>query len=522
MSVTDETIGGDVETGLTATEVADRNQRGLVNGVAETTTRTVGDIVRANVLTRFNAILAVLAVAVAATGRLGDMAFAIVLVLNSLIGIGQELRAKRTLDRLAVLHAPTARVVRDGATVEVAVAEVVLDDVVDLRSGDQVPADGEVIGSGGLEVDESALTGESDPVAKEVGDTVLSGTIVVAGRGCFRARSVGADAYARKLAAEVKVFARTRSEIEEAIDTLLRYVTWIILGVTPLLLWSQFRTDESGDWREPVTGTVAALVGMIPEGLVLLTSVAFLLAALALTRRQVLVQELPAVEGLARVDVVCLDKTGTLTVGDIVFDTCEVVDPADADLVVHAIGALADTPDPNASLKALGAAHARPDGWSRSGEVPFSSARKWSAASFDGRGSWVLGAPDVLLRDDDPLRARVVELAATGRRVLLVQHADAPLAGEHLVDGRRSVALCTLTEQVRPDAAETLSYFAAQGVTIKVISGDNPATVGAIAHRVGIDVGEPVDARHLGDDPEALAEVVEERSVFGRVTPQQK
>ena len=510
------------DTGLTAAEVADRVAGGLSNGVDERTSRTFAQIVRANVLTRFNAILAVLAVAVLATGRWGDAAFAVVLVLNALIGIGQELRAKRTLDRLAVLHAPTAQVIRDGAPTEVALADVVLDDLVALRTGDQVPADGDVRASFGLEVDESALTGESDPVAKARGDQVLSGTIVVAGRGSFQARSVGSDAYARRIASEVKAFTRTRSEIQDAIDTLLRYITWIIVVVTPLLLWSQFRTDEGDNWRDPVTGTVAALVGMVPEGLVLLTSLAFLLAALALTRRQVLVQELPAVEGLARVDVVCLDKTGTLTVGDIVFDRLEVVGDLDEAALRAAIGALADAPEANASLQALGAAFPAPTGWIRDGEISFSSARKWSAASFEGHGSWFLGAPDVLLDADDGLRGRVRELAATGARVLLIQHADADLDTDALPTRRRSVALCTLGEQVRPDAAETLRYFAEQGVTIKVISGDNPTTVAAIATRVGIDVGEPVDARTLGDEAEELMDVVETSTVFGRVSPHQK
>jgi cation-transporting ATPase E len=510
------------EGGLTSAEVAERTREGLANGVDEGTSRTVRDIVRANVFTRFNAILSVLAVAVLATGRIGDAAFAVVLVLNAVIGIGQEVRAKRTLDRLALLHAPTASVIREGTSSEVALADVVLDDLVELSSGDQVPADGEVRTSTGLEVDESALTGESDPMHKAVGDRVLSGTIVVAGRGCFQATSVGANAYARRIASEVKVFTRTRSEIQEAINTLLRYITWILVGITPLLLWSQFRTDESGDWRDPVTGTVAALVGMVPEGLVLLTSLAFLLAALALTRRQVLVQELPAVEGLARVDVVCLDKTGTLTVGDIVFDALEPVGDLDPEQVGAAIGAMADAPDPNASLKALGVAFPLPDGWQRDGEVPFSSARKWSAASFEDQGSWFLGAPDVLLDEDDPLRARVVELAHTGRRVLLVQHSPTPLAGEHLPADRLSAALVTLGEQIRPDAAETLRYFAGQGVTIKVISGDNPATVGAIAREVGLDAGEPIDARTLGEEAEDLVDIVETATVFGRVSPHQK
>jgi cation-transporting ATPase E len=510
-------------TGLTSAEVEERTRLGQVNEVAERTSRTVGEIVRANVLTRFNALLTVLAAAVLVTGNIGDALFFGIVVINSLIGIVQEVRAKRTLDRLAVLHAPTTTVVRDGQPQQVLLGEVVLGDLVVLRAGDQVPADGEVLDSSGLEINESALTGESDAVHKAPGEEVLSGTIVVAGRGSFRADAVGADAYARRLAAEVKVFTRTVSEIERSIDTLLRYITWIIVGVTPLLLWSQIRADE-GDWRDTVTSTVAALVGMVPEGLVLLTSLAFLLAALALTRRQVLVQELPAVEGLARVDVVCLDKTGTLTMGDIVFDALELVPggPADDATVRAALGAMAHGPDANASMAALGASFPEPEGWARVGEVPFSSARKWSAAAFDGRGSWLLGAPEVLLAEDDPLRARVGELAATGRRVLVIITTDQDLDGEQLPDGRRSVALVTLAEQVRPDARDTLAYFASQDVAIKVISGDNAATVGAIATEVGLDVGVPVDARTLGDTPEQVADAVASNTVFGRVSPRQK
>ena len=306
--------------GLTRAEVDERVRAGLVNASDERTSRTIGEIVRANVLTPFNFLLGSLGVVVILTGRLGDALFLLVLVINSLIGIVQEVLAKRKLDRLALLHAPTTRVVRDGAAVEVPSHEVVLDDLIELRTGDQVPADGDVIDTSGLEIDESNLTGESDPVDKSVGDPVLSGTIVVAGSGRFHAEAVGADAYARRVAAEAKVFTRTRSELMEGINLLLKYITWVIIGVTPLLLWSQWRTRTTDDWRDPVVGSVAALVGMVPEGLVLLTSVAFLLAAVALTRQQVLVQQLPAVEGLARVDVVCTDKTGTLTEGDIVFE----------------------------------------------------------------------------------------------------------------------------------------------------------------------------------------------------------
>lgn len=510
------------EHGLTAAEVEARQADGRSNHVEERTSRTIGEIARANILTRFNAILGALAIAVLATGRLGDAMFVFVLVINAAIGIVQEVRAKRTLDRLAALHAPTATVRRDGEITEIPIGEVVLDDLIQLTTGDQVPADGELSRSEGLEIDESNLTGESDPISKAVGDEVLSGTAVVAGRGFFQARAVGEDAYAHRLAAEVKTFTRAHSEIEHSIDTILRYITWVIVVVTPFLLWGQFRIEEGEDWRTPVTATAAALVGMVPEGLVLLTSLSFGLAALALTRRQVLVQELPAVEGLARVDVVCLDKTGTLTAGDITFDQLITLEDGDEDEVGAALGAMAGTADANASLAAIGDRFPMPEGWRRSDEVPFSSARKWSAMAFEDHAAWYLGAPDMLLDEDDAIRDRVAELAGEGRRVLLVQRCDSGLTGEDLSADRRSVALVALGENIRPDAAETLGYFAEQGVSIKVISGDNPETVAAIGRRLGLEVGEPVDARHIGTDAEDLRDTVEDGVIFGRVSPQQK
>ena len=494
--------------------------KGQVNLVDTRTSRTVGEILRANVFTRFNALLSVLALVTLATGRYEDVAFFGVVVANALIGIGQETRAKRTLDRLAVLHAPTARVRRDGDTVEVAVGEVVLDDLVELRTGDQVPADGALVATDGLEVDESMLTGESDPVAKADGDEVLSGAIVVAGRGSFTADAVGEDAYARRIAKDAKRFTRTRSELQDAINTLVTYATWVIVGITPLLLWSQFRTTDG--WRDAVSGSVAALVGMVPEGLVLLTSLAFLLAAVTLARNQVLVQELPAVEGLARVDVVCLDKTGTLTEGEITFDAIHPLGGTDLDQARAALGAVAADPEGNATARAIALAVPAPDAWQRTGGVAFSSARKWAATSFSEQGWWVLGAPDVLLAPDDEARGRVRELAGSGRRVVLLARSAAPLDGTSPPGPIEPLALATLKERVRGDAADTLRYFAEQGVTIKVLSGDDPRTVGHIAAEVGLDVGEPIDARTLPDEAEGLAEAIEAHAVFGRVSPSQK
>jgi cation-transporting ATPase E len=511
----------DVETpdaGLTDADVRDRVARGAVNDTGERTSRTIGEIVRANVFTRFNAILGALLVVILIVGPIQDATFGIILIANAAIGIVQELRAKRTLDHLAVLNAPRARVMRDGDLREIAVEAVVLDDLLDVRAGDQLPCDGYVRSAVGLEVDESLLTGESDPVDKAAGDQVFSGSFVVAGSGRFQATHVGADSYARKIAADARRFQLARSELMEGINLILRIVTYAIIPVAALLLWSQLRDQ---DLDSALRATVAGISGMVPEGLVLLTSIAFGVAAVTLARRKVLVQELPAVEGLARVDLVCLDKTGTLTEGEIEFDEVEPLDGGDVDA---ALGALAADENRNATLEALANAFIAPEGWVRIGAVPFSSARKWSAAAFDGRGTWVMGAPEMVFPDGArAARARADVLAADGRRVLVLASTDAPLDGEALPPGLTARALVMFAEKIRPDAADTLAYFAAEGVSLKVISGDNPRTVAAVAQRVGLpgaDTG--MDARELPDDPAALAEALEQHSVFGRVTPQQK
>jgi len=457
-------------TGLTSAQVAERRPRGLMNAGGEPTSRSVAEILRANILTRFNFILGVLLAVILVAGQPQDALFGVVLVTNALIGIAQELRAKLTLDRLAVLTAPRVRVIRDGAPQDVAVADLVADDLVDLRAGDQLVADGVVRASTSLEADESLLTGESEPVDKRAGDRLLSGSFVVAGSGGYQATAVGADAYARKLAAQARRYTPVRSELMDGINRILRYVTWAIAPVAVLLVISQLHGHRT--LREAAVGTVAALVGMVPQGLVLLTSVAFGVAAVTLARRRVLVQQLPAVEGLARVDVVCLDKTGTLTDGTVAFDSLiRLEDQAPAEA---ALGALADDENRNAALAAIGQAFPPQEGWARQAAVPFSSARKWSAASCAGHGTWVLGAPEMVLPagQQDQL-SQAAGLAASGRRVLVLASATGPLDGESLPDGRRAAAFVLLGERLRSDAAETIAYFAAQGVALKVISGDS-------------------------------------------------
>ena len=412
----------DAERGLGSAEVAEREARGQVNLVPRTHTRTVAQIVRSNVFTRFNALLGAMLAIILVVGPLQDALFGFVLVVNAAVGIVQELRAKRTLDRLSVLTAPKAHVVREGRLAEVPVDAVVLDDVLQLSTGMQVVVDGEVLSSDGLELDESLLTGEADPVAKAPGDGAMSGSFVAAGAGRMVATAVGTDAYAVKLALEARRFTLARSELRDGVNQILRWVTFAIVPTAALLFISQLRHHDS--WRDAVSGAVAGTVAMVPEGLVLLMSVAFAVAVLRLARRNVLVQELPAVEGLARVDVLCIDKTGTLTAGKLAVVSVETLDGE-----VHvedALAAIAGADEhPNATMAAIGERYPTvPSGWSETASVPFSSARKWSAVTFGDRGSWVVGGADVLIGADDDASSRVADATAGGARVLVLARAD--------------------------------------------------------------------------------------------------
>ncbi|HSB85926.1 MAG TPA: HAD-IC family P-type ATPase, partial [Ilumatobacteraceae bacterium] len=410
----------DPSTGLTSAEVADRVQRGLTNAVPSAPTRTVGQIVRGNVFAPINLIVGILAALVIIAGSPKDALFGGVIVANSIIGVVQELRAKRVLDRLSVISAPKAHVVRDGDVDELRVHELVLDDVVELRAGAQVVADGSVLAAENLEIDESLLTGEADPVVASEGDEVLSGSVVVAGTGRMVVTKVGAENYAVKLAEEARRFTLVNSPLRNDVNRIVRTVGYTIIPVGVLLASSQFwRRDDS--WQDSIISTVAGLVGMVPEGLVLLTSVAFAVGVARLASRRCLVQELPAIEVLARVDTLCVDKTGTITEGSLELADVEPLGEADRGSVEEVLAAMAQLdPDPNATSRALEKAFTEPTKWQVTGRVPFSSARKWSAMTFDDHGAWVLGAPENVLASDytGDLRSQVESHAEAGQRVL--------------------------------------------------------------------------------------------------------
>ncbi|MCK1823095.1 cation-translocating P-type ATPase [Streptomyces sp. XM83C] len=511
--------------GLTAAQVAERVARGDVNDVPVRSSRSLGEIVRANVFTRFNAIIGVLWLIMLFVAPIQDSLFGFVILANTGIGIVQEWRAKKTLDSLAVIGEARPTVRRDGTARSVSTSEIVLDDLLEIGPGDKIVVDGVCVEADGLEIDESLLTGEADPVVKHPGDPVMSGSFVVAGGGAFQATKVGREAYAAQLAEEASRFTLVHSELRTGISTILKYVTWMMVPTAIGLVISQLVVKEHG-FKDSVARTVGGIVPMVPEGLVLLTSVAFAIGVIRLGRKQCLVQELPAIEGLARVDTVCLDKTGTLTEGGMDVTELRVLDGSDGTYVRRALAALGESdPRPNASLQAIIDAYPDNDDWRCTESLPFSSARKYSGASFsegDGESStWLLGAPDVLLASDDPALADTEQLNRRGLRVLLLARAARDLDDPDVARGARPVALVVLEQRLRPDAADTLRYFAEQNVRAKVISGDNAVSVGAVAAKVGID-GTALDARRLPAEREAMAAELEQATVFGRVTPQQK
>ena len=510
--------------GLTTEQVAERVARGRTNDVPDRASRSVKDIVRANVFTRINAILGVLLIIVLATGSIIDGMFGLLIIANSGIGIIQEIRAKRTLDKLAIVSQTRPVVRRDGVAAPVAPREVVLDDIIELGPGDQLVVDGEVVESQGLELDESLLTGESDAIHKDPGSHVMSGSFVASGSGAYRATKVGRDAYAARLAEEASKFTLVKSELNSGINQILRFITYLMIPAGLLIIFNQL--FSSGESLGPaLSGMVAALVPMVPEGLVLMTSIAFAVGVIRLGRRQCLVQELPAIEGLARVDVVCADKTGTLTENGMRLSDLEAIDGADTDEARAALASLAsDDPRPNASVLAIAEAFPTAPGWGEPTAVaPFSSAKKWSGLSYGSHGNWLLGAPDVLLDPASEAARRAEELGSSGLRVLLLARSDRPVDDANAPGTVTPVALVVLEQRVRPDAKPTLEYFAGQKVDVKVISGDNAVAVGAVASSLDLPGSDnPVDARTLPEEQEALADIVESSTTFGRVRPDQK
>ncbi|SPM34739.1 Magnesium-transporting ATPase (P-type) [Mycobacterium rhizamassiliense] len=508
--------------GLTDAAVAERVAQGKSNAVRQRAARSVADIVRANVFTRINAILGVLLLIVLATGSLINGLFGLLIVANSVIGMVQEIRAKQTLDKLNIVGQAKPLVRRQSGTRSLPATEVVLDDIIELGPGDQIVVDGVIVEAENLEVDESLLTGEADPIGMHAGQKVMSGSFVIAGAGAYRATEVGPQAYAAKLTEEASKFTLVKSELRNGINRILQIVTYLLWPAGLLTIYTQLFTTTHTGWRQAVLRTVGALVPMVPEGLVLMTSVAFAVGVIRLGQRRCLVKELPAIEGLARVDVVCADKTGTLTESGMRVSDVEELGGQRPEAVVDVLGALAAADArPNASMRAIAEAYGQPPGWIATATAPFKSATKWSGVSYGDHGNWVIGAPDVLVDPASEAAAQAERIGAQGLRVLMLGSCDVAVDHPSAPGRVTPVALVVLEQKVRPDARDTIEYFAAQQVSVKVISGDNAVSVGAVADKLGLH-GEAMDARRLPTDPAALADALDTHTTFGRVRPDQK
>lgn len=506
--------------GLTQAEVEARIADGQVNAIQDSSNRSVKDIVMGNTLTFFNFINIVLLALVLSVRSYKNMLFIFIIIANTLIGIFQEIKAKITLDKLKILTVSHVDVIRDGVKKSVTVSELVKDDVILLKSGGQIPADG-VILDGEVDVNESLLTGESDSIHKTCGSKVLSGSFVTSGKAMCLLTEVGHDCYMEKLSSEAKQFKRYKTELQRNLDTILKFISIIIVPLGIILFAKQYWISGS-TYEQAALDTVAAVLGMIPEGLVLLTSVALALGAVRLARRSTLVRELFCIETLARVDTLCLDKTGTITEGHLCVQGEESV-KEDIDLEQLMGRMVAALGDENETFQALRQHYKRNQSTNTKLVLPFSSERKFSGVVFEGEGTYLMGAYQFIFPQADPaVLEKIAEYASQGLRVLTVAHSPNEMTDYTLAEDFEIVGFVFMTDVVRKNAPDILGYFEEQGVDLKVISGDDPVTVAAIAARAGLkDADKYIDATTIHTDEE-MEDAILKYSVFGRVTPKQK
>ena len=520
-----EVIHADPKQGLTEEQVQFRAACGWRNLDTTGHGKTEKDIILGHTLTFFNLVFVVLAAILVIVGSSPrNMTFLIVAAVNTVIGIVQEIRAKRAVDQLTLVAAQTVRVIRDGKKAEVRTDELVRDDIVEFRSGDQICADG-ILRTGTLQVNESLITGEADAITKNPGDDLKSGSFVIAGKGRCQLTGVGADAFAAQLATEAKKDPKaSKSEMMLALDKMIHFIGFALVPIGLLLFWQEF-TVLGLDARTSGESTVAALVGMIPEGLYLLTSIALAVSAIKLTRQRVLIQDMNCIETLARVDVLCVDKTGTITENRMEVENIVPLSSQPPEHIETILTALYGTEEPeNDTAQALHDLFKGETDWVLQRRIPFTSKIKWGGAVFQDQGAFLVGAPEFILGDRyEEIRTQVEPWSTTGYRVLLLAEYHGDPQPEALdEESLTPLALLLITNRIRPEAPQTFRYFAEQGVAIKVISGDNPVTVSDVAKRAGIaGATNYVDTTLLETDEDFLR-AARDFTVFGRVTPDKK
>ncbi len=520
-------VEADPEQGLRQDQVRARLSAGWSNDPGDPPSKSERQIIRENSLTFFNLIFLILAVLLVIAGSYKNMMFLVIAIANTAIGTFQEIRSKRAVDKLTLVAEKPVRAIREGLPVSVRPSALVRDDIIEFASGDQICADG-VVRSGEMQVNESLITGEADAIIKKPGDELKSGSFVVAGRCRAQLTQVGPDAYAAKLSAGAKKNVHaTESEMMRSLDKLIRVVGFALIPVGCILFYRQFEILRM-DFQISIESTVAALIGMIPEGLYLLTSVAMAVSAMKLAQQKVLVQDMNCIETLARVDVLCVDKTGTITEPKMEVQDVVPLDPEHyaPERLEDILAALYTGSEPeNDTGRAMEEVFARNTDWFCEARIPFNSQTKWSAASFRDQGCFVVGAPEFILGERyESIRETVEPWSALGCRVLLIAAYDGLPEQNAQLDPQRVhvIALALLSNRIRASAPATFHYFAQEGVSIRVISGDNPMTVSEVARRAGIQGAEAwVDASTLKTEAD-FTRAAQDYTVFGRVTPDNK
>jgi len=514
----------DPNVGLSSDEALVRQKGGWGNVTANEGTRTEKQIIRENVLTFFNMVFIILAVILLISGsHVKNLTFLVVVICNTVIGCFQEIRAKRAVDKLTLVAAQQVRTIREGQILRIRSDKIVRDDIVEFTTGDQICADG-IVRSGELQVNESLITGEADAIVKRPGDSLKSGSFVISGTARVQLTKVGSDSFAVRLSAEAKANTHAaKSEMMRSLDRLIRVVGYALIPIGIIMFYQEcFVLDMP--FRKSVEATVSALIGMIPEGLYLLTSIAMAASAMKLTRKKVLVQDMNCIETLARVDVLCVDKTGTITEAKMEVNNVIPLTEDPPEHLEQVLAAIYTGVEPeNDTARAMSEMFAGSSDWDCIRRVPFNSQTKWSAAIFRQHGAYIIGAPEFSMGNRyGEIRQTVEQWSCQGFRVLLISRYEGEVSPRLDTSLLRPLALILLTNRIRPEAPATFAYFAKQGVSIRVISGDNPMTVSEVARRAGIPNAEMyIDANELETDQDFL-DAVDTYTVFGRVTPDKK
>lgn len=507
--------------GLSSQEVKKRQEEGKVNYETSVPTKTIKKILYDNFFTLFNLINLILGVAIFMVGSYKNMLFLGIIILNTAISTIQEIHSKKIVDKLAIMASNKIKVIRDGKKQEISIYELVLDDIVELNTGNQIPTDS-IILEGKLQVNEAFLTGEPDTIYKKQGDTLLSGSFIVSGKGIAKITSIGEDNYTAKISSGAKYIKKINSQIMTSLNKIIKFLSIAIIPIGIALFYTQLQVDDI-TFQEAVVKSVAGIIGMIPEGLVLLTSTVLAVSVIRLSRQKVLVQELYCIETLARVDTLCLDKTGTLTEG--IMEVKEIVPIHQTKKeMIHVLANIAkSSPDENATMEAI-RSHVNKieEEWKPIKKIAFSSQTKWSAICFEGKGTYLLGAPEIIVKKDFKTYQKDIEKYAKDYRVLVVAYTKEEIKENQLPEAIEVIGYVCILDKIRKEAKSTLKYFEKQGVDLKIISGDNPLTVSKIGKQVDLKNYDRYIDMSTIEEEEEIEKVATKYTIFGRVSPLQK